>query len=116
MYMWITTIILPQQFSSLPSLVTLWTMKQLIPQFANVHPHRMRILMKHLSNEPDYHIRPTHPSCPTNGHKNRGHIPASAFTTTFRPSEAVFFLLPLFVNQSVELNKKGNQRSETVFS
>lgn len=70
----------------------------------NVHPHRLRILIKHLmSNEPDYHIHPTHPSCSTNEHKNRRHIPACALTTTFTPSESSFLLLlPQYVNQSME--------------
>lgn len=59
----------------------------------NVHPHRLRILIKHLSNEPDYHIHPNHPSCPTNRQKNSGHIPASAVTTTFSPFWRLFSLL-----------------------
>lgn len=67
----------------------------------NVHPRRLRILIKHLSNEADYHIYPTHPSCPTNGHKNRGRIPAPALTTTFRLPQAVFLLLPLYMSQSL---------------
>lgn len=93
----------PVQVSSPPSPVTLWTIKQLIPQLSshNVHPRRLRILIKHLSNEADYHIYPTHPSCPTNGHKNRGRIPAPALTTTFRLSQAVFLLLPQYVSQSL---------------
>lgn len=125
MYTWSTSTSLPQspvEFSSLPSQSTSGQWSSWFPSSPsdNVHPHRLGILIKHLSNEPDYHIHPTHPSCPTNGHKNRGHIPASALTTTFRPSETFFLLLPLllplYVNQSMELKKKKDQRSDTPFS